>query len=391
MSPLSNAFLREEDLVRMEPFYPLRLLVCEQCYLVQTEEYESPAAIFDSDYGYFSSFSDTWLTHASDYADRMVQRIPLRPDSLVLEIASNDGYLLQYFARQGIPVLGIEPAENVAAVARSKGITTETCFFGARTAEQLVREGRRADLVVGNNVLAHVPDVNDFVEGLKLALKPNGTITMEFPHLLRLLDDTLFDTVYHEHFSYLSLSTAEAIFAREGLVVFDVEELGTHGGSLRIYARHAGHAAAPVSESVHRLRRLEQDRGLGTIEAYDSFGARVVATKWGALEFLMQAAREGRRVVGYGAPAKSTTFLNYCGIRSDLIAFTVDRSPHKQGRFIPGVHLPIRAPEAIDAARPDYVVIFPWNLRTEIAHQMRHISNWGGRFVQFIPELQVLP
>jgi 2-polyprenyl-3-methyl-5-hydroxy-6-metoxy-1,4-benzoquinol methylase len=390
MSPLSNAFLRVEHLGRMEPFYPLRVLVCEECFLVQTEEYESPAAIFDDDYAYYSSFSDSWLQHASDYADRMVDRLRLRSDSLVLEIASNDGYLLQYFAQKGVPVLGIDPADNVAAVARGRGIPTETCFFGTSTAERLAGEGRQADLVVGNNVLAHVPDINDFVQGLKLALKPAGTITMEFPHLLRLLDDTLFDTVYHEHFSYLSLSTAEAIFARHGLVVFDVEELGTHGGSLRIYARHAEASVPPVEERVGRLRRLERERGLGTIEAYDSFGARVIENKWLALEFLLKAAREGKRVAGYGAPAKATTFLNYCGIRSDLVAFTVDRSLHKQGRVIPGVHLPIRAPEAIDEARPDYVVIFPWNLRAEIASQMRHISGWGGRFVQFVPRLQVL-
>lgn len=390
MSPLSNALRRAEDLGRMEPFYPLRLLVCSSCFLVQVEAFESPADIFDADYAYFSSFSASWLAHAQALASRMVTERSLGADSLVVEIASNDGYLLQYFAQRGVPVLGIEPAANVAAEARRKGVATESCFFGAATAARLAGEGRMADLLIGNNVLAHVPDMEDFVSGLKLVLKPGGAISMEFPHLLRLLDDGLFDTIYHEHYSYLSLCTVEAAFARHGLAVVDVEELPTHGGSLRIHARHPSEVpAAAASAALEDLRTREAERGVQSLAAYASFGARVAATRNQALRFLTQAAMDGKRVVGYGAPAKATTFLNYCGIRSDLIAFTVDRSTHKQGRYIPGVHLPILAPEALDAARPDYVVIFPWNLREELAQQLGHVAQWGGRFVQFLPRFEV--
>lgn len=390
MSPLSNALRRAEDLGRMEPFYPLRLLVCPSCFLVQVEAFESPADIFDGDYAYFSSFSESWLAHARALADRMVTERSLGANNLVVEIASNDGYLLQYFAQRGVPVLGIEPAANVAGEARRKGIATESCFFGAATAARLAGEGKMADLLIGNNVLAHVPDIEDFVAGLRLALKPGGAISMEFPHLLRLLDDGLFDTIYHEHYSYLSLSTVEAAFARHGLAVVDVEELSTHGGSLRIHARHAADArSAAVSAALNELRAREADRGVRSVASYTSFGARVAATRNQALRFLTQAAMDGKRVVGYGAPAKATTFLNYCGIRPDLIAFTVDRSTHKQGRYIPGVHLPILAPEALDAARPDYVVIFPWNLRDELVQQLRHVTEWGGRLVQFLPRFEV--
>jgi SAM-dependent methyltransferase len=389
-SPLSNAFLTAEALGGSQAAHPLRLLVCEECHLVQLEEFEAPDVIFDSDYAYFSSFSDSWLQHASRYADDMTGRLALGPGSLVLELASNDGYLLQYFANKGVPVLGVEPAANVAAAAQRKGIPTEICFFGSATARRLAETRGRADLVVGNNVLAHVPDINDFVEGLKQILKPEGTVTMEFPHLLRLLEDGLFDTIYHEHFSYLSLTATEAIFRAHGLTVTDVDEIPTHGGSLRIYARHAERPGATAAAAVEELRRRERERGLASLEVYEAFGNRVREVKRRALEFLVNASREGKRVVGYGAPAKATTFLNYCGIGRELIAFTVDRSPQKQGRFIPGVRVPIHAPEAIDAARPDYVVIFPWNLTAEITAQMSRVADWGGRFVQFIPELRVL-
>jgi len=390
MSPLSNAFLSQADLQRMEPFYPLHAYVCGRCFLVQLQEFQSPEAIF-SDYAYFSSFSDSWLRHAKAYTEAMIPRIHLGPASKVVEIASNDGYLLQYFKARGIPVLGVEPAANVAREAEAKGIPTVVKFFGAETARELAAAGHSADLLLGNNVLAHVPALNDFVEGLRILLKPRGVITMEFPHLLRLMQENQFDTIYHEHFSYLSLITVDKVFSSHGLALFDVEELPTHGGSLRIYARHAGEAGFPVSERVPALLRREQESGLGRIETYGGFAEQVMETKRTLLEFLIQAKRQGKRIAGYGAAAKGNTLLNYCGIRGDFLDYVADRSPHKQGRFLPGTHIPVCAPEKIRENRPDYLLILPWNLKAEIMEQMAEIRRWGGRFVVPIPRVDVLP
>jgi len=389
MSPPSNSFLQAADLNRMERFYPLHAWVCEQCFLVQLEEFETPEQIF-SDYAYFSSYSESWLAHAQAYTQAMTARLGLNATSFVVEIASNDGYLLQYFLAQGVPVLGIEPAANVAAVAEKKGVPTLVKFFGTRTASELAAAGRKADLILGNNVLAHVPDLNDFVRGMALLLKPGGVVTMEFPHLLKLMQENQFDTIYHEHFSYLSFVVAERVFAAHGLTLFDIDEIPTHGGSLRIYARHAANTALPVSAKVAALRAREQAAGLERADTYRSFAERVKATKRSLLKFLIGAKEAGKRVAGYGAPAKGNTLLNYCGVRTDLIEYTVDRSPHKQGRFLPGVHIPIHAPEKIMQARPDYVLILPWNLQQEIVAQMAGIRAWGGRFVVPIPETRVL-
>jgi len=389
MSPPSNSFLQAADLNRMERFYPLHAWVCEQCFLVQLEEFETPEQIF-SDYAYFSSYSESWLAHAQAYTQAMTARLGLNAASFVVEIASNDGYLLQYFVAQGVPVLGIEPAANVAAVAEKKGVPTLVKFFGTRTASELAAAGRKADLILGNNVLAHVPDLNDFVRGMALLLKPGGVVTMEFPHLLKLMQENQFDTIYHEHFSYISFVVAERVFAAHGLTLFDIDEIPTHGGSLRIYARHAANTALPVSAKVAALRAREQAAGLERADTYRSFAERVKATKRSLLKFLIGAKEAGKRVAGYGAPAKGNTLLNYCGVRTDLVEYTVDRSPHKQGRFLPGVHIPIHAPEKIMQARPDYVLILPWNLQQEIVAQMAGIRAWGGRFVVPIPETRVL-
>jgi len=389
MSPPSNSYLNPEDLNRMERFYPLHAWVCEKCFLVQLEEFETPEQIF-SDYAYFSSYSDSWLAHARAYTHAMKQRLGLGPASFVVEIASNDGYLLQYFVEQGVPVLGIEPAANVAAVAERKGVPTLVKFFGTKTAVDLAAAGRKADLILGNNVLAHVPDLNDFVRGMSLLLKPGGVVTMEFPHLLRLMVESQFDTIYHEHFSYLSFLVAERVFAAHGLTLFDVDEMPTHGGSLRIYARHAINAALPVSTKVAELREREGAAGLERADTYRAFAEQVRSAKRGLLKFLIGAKEAGKRVVGYGAPAKGNTLLNYCGVRTDLLEYTVDRSPHKQGRFLPGVHIPVYAPERIMQTRPDYVLILPWNLKDEIVAQMAGIRAWGGRFVLPIPETRVI-
>lgn len=390
MSPLSNSYVKAENLNQVERSYALHAWVCEKCFLVQLEEFETPEQIFGDDYAYFSSYSDSWLAHCKAYTETMARRFGLGRESFVVEIASNDGYLLQYFVAQGVPVLGIEPAANVAAAAEKKGVPTLVKFFGTRTAGELAAQGRKADLILGNNVLAHVPDLNDFVAGMAIALKPGGVVTMEFPHLLRLMQESQFDTIYHEHFSYLSFVVAERVFARHGLTLFDVDEIPTHGGSLRIYARHAANAAQPVSAKVAELRAREQAAGLERADTYRCFAEQVRATKRSLLKFLTDAKAQGKRVVGYGAPAKGNTLLNYCGVRSDLLEFTVDRSPHKQGRFLPGVHIPILAPEAIAKARPDYVLILPWNLQDEIVAQMAGIRAWGGRFVVPIPETRVL-
>ncbi|MBX6362669.1 MAG: methyltransferase domain-containing protein [Gemmatimonadetes bacterium] len=388
-SPLANSYLGAEDLDRDEPVYPLVVFVCAECLLVQIPAVAAPEHIF-SDYAYFSSYSDSWLRHAASYVDIVTERFRLGPSSLVVEVASNDGYLLQFFQRRGIPVLGIEPAANVAAAAREKGIPTRVEFFGTTSARALVAEGTRADLMVGNNVLAHVPSINDFVEGFRILLAPRGVLTMEFPHLMRLMEGNQFDTIYHEHFFYFSFLAVERVFARHCLTIFDVEELPTHGGSLRIYVRHQQSDHEPVTARVDALRRRELDAGFGEIETYRRFNHGIHRAKERLLGFLDAARREGRSVAAYGAPAKGNTLLNFCGVGPDRIAFTVDRSPHKQGRYLPGSHIPIFAPERLAEERPDYVLILPWNLKDEIIERNAFIREWGGRFVIPIPEVQVL-
>ena len=390
MSPLANSYLAADQLDRMEPFYPLHAYVCSNCFLVQLQEFETPEHIF-SDYAYFSSFSDSFVAHAKAYVEEMVTRFGFDETSQVIEIASNDGYLLQFFVAKNIPVLGIEPAANVAKAAEEKGIPTLVQFFNPETATSLSEQGKQADLLLGNNVLAHVPALNEFVRGMKIALKQRGVITMEFPHLLRLMQDNLFDTIYHEHFSYLSLNTVERVFAAHGLRVFDVQEVPTHGGSLRIFATHADNDDRPTEPNVGAVKTAESDAGLQDLDAYRAFSERVKETKRSLLRFLMDAREQGKTVVGYGAPAKANTLLNYCGVRTDLLEYTVDRSPHKQDHFVPGVHVPIYGPERIDETKPDYVLIFPWNLKDEIMKQMAHIRAWGGKFVVPIPSAKVLP
>lgn len=388
MSPLANSYIKPEQQNCMEPFYPLHVYVCDKCLLVQLEQFSSPHDIF-SDYAYFSSFSDSWLAHAKAYVDMIVGRFHLDHTSKVVEIASNDGYLLKNFVARGIPVLGVEPAANVAEVARKNGIDTRVAFFGEKTALDLKTDAWSADLIIGNNVLAHVPDLNDFVKGLKILLKPTGLITMEFPHLVQLMEYNQFDTIYHEHFSYFSFLAVEQVFARHGMRLFDVEELSTHGGSLRIYACHDQDASKPIQFRAQDLKTRETKAGFGELNHYLSFAPKVEATKRKLLSFLISARQEGKRVVGYGAPAKGNTLLNYCGVRTDLIDYTVDRSPHKQGHFLPGVHIPIYAPEQIRRTRPDYVLILPWNLKDEVIQQMAFIREWGGKFVVPIPEVTV--
>ena len=388
MSPLCESYLSADHLNQMEPFYPLHVYVCEKCFLVQLQEYVTPEHIF-SDYAYFSSYSDSWLAHASKYTAQMVERFAVGAQSLVVEVASNDGYLLQYFVEKQIPVLGIEPAANVAAVAVQKGVSTLVKFFGTETARELAASSKKADLLLGNNVLAQVPDLNDFVAGMKILLKPAGVITMEFPHLQRLMEQNQFDTIYHEHFSYFSLVTVEKIFAAHGLTLFDVEELHTHGGSLRIYARHAEDSSKPVSAHITELRAREESMGYSRIETYSRFAEQVKETKRKLLEFLIEAKRSGKKIAGYGAPGKGNTLLNYCAIRTDFLDYTVDRNPHKHGRFLPGTHVPIYPPDRIRETRPDYVLILPWNLKDEIIKQNGFIREWGGMFVVPIPEVKV--
>jgi 2-polyprenyl-3-methyl-5-hydroxy-6-metoxy-1,4-benzoquinol methylase len=385
-SPLANSYLAAEDLSKMEPFYPLKAYVCGRCFLVQLEEFETPQHIF-SNYAYFSSFSESWLRHAKLYTDQMVTRFNLTSKSQVIEIASNDGYLLQYFVEKGIPVLGIEPAANVAEASMKKGIPTLVKFFGDKTARDLVAEGTTADLLLGNNVLAHVPNLNDFVRGLKTMLAPHGVITMEFPHLMRLMSENQFDTIYHEHFSYFSFITVEQVFKGHGLTLFDVEELPTHGGSLRIYGRHGDDHSQPVSKAVEVLRRREEEAGFRDLGHYVSFSDGVNETKRKLLAFLIEAKNGGKTVVAYGAAAKGNTLLNYCGIRTDFIDYVVDRSPHKQGRFLPGTRIPIRHPDSIRLTKPDYLLVLPWNLKDEVIQQMAFIRGWGGRFLVPIPRV----
>ena len=388
MSPLCESFPSATDLNRGEVYYPLHVYVCEKCFLVQLEQYESPEDIF-SDYAYFSSYSDSWLKHAENYCDKMIKQFELNRKSLVIEAASNDGYLLQYFVRQNIPVLGIEPAANVAKVAVEKGVPTLVKFLGAQLANQLVAEGRSADLVLGNNVLAQVPDLNDFVEGLKILLKPEGVLTLEFPHLLRLIESNEFDTIYHEHFSYFSMLSIVKILEAHGLNVFDVEELTTHGGSLRVYACYRDAKTHRLNPRVSHLISAEEKAGLGSVKGYKNFAQQVKQTKIALVDFLLDAARQGKTVAGYGAPGKSATLLHYCGIGKDLIEYTVDRSPHKQGRYLPGTHIPIYHPDRLRETKPNYVIILPWNLKDEIMGQLQYIREWGGKFVVPIPKVSV--
>jgi SAM-dependent methyltransferase len=389
MSPPCQTHITTEQLNAMEAFYPLHAMVCDKCWLVQLQEYVAPQDIF-SEYAYFSSYSDSWVEHARRYTVAMRERFGIGAHSLVMEIASNDGYLLQHFVKAGVPVLGIEPAANVAKVAIEKGIRTEVQFLGRKTAADIVARYGQADLVLGNNVLAHVPDLNDFVGGMKILLKPGGIITMEFPHLLRLMNENQFDTIYHEHFSYFSFTTVTKVFAAHGITLFDVEELPTHGGSLRIYGRHVDDTAKAVTERAKELLAREESLGYTRLETYSRFGEQVKATKRLLLEFLIKAKNAGKTIVGYGAPGKGATLLNYCGIRTDFLDYTVDRNPYKQGKYTPGTHIPIRDPSEIRRTRPDYVLVLPWNLIDEIAEQHAYIKEWGGKFVVPIPRVRVL-
>jgi SAM-dependent methyltransferase len=388
MSPLCQTHITREQLNGMEPFYPLHALVCTHCWLVQLQEFVAPADIF-SEYAYFSSFADSWVEHARYYTEHMIERFGISSSSLVMEIASNDGYLLQHFVSKGVPVLGIEPAANVARVAVEKGVRTDVCFFGRESARRIAHQYGKPDLLLGNNVLAHVPDLNDFVAGMKVLLKSGGMITMEFPHLFQLMQDNQFDTIYHEHFSYFSFTTVSRVFAHHGLVLFDVEELPTHGGSLRIYGRHDDNTK-PLTERASELLARERKLGVERLETYQNFGEQVRETKRKLLHFLIEVKRNGKRVVGYGAPGKGNTLLNYCGIRTDFLDFTVDRNPYKQGKYTPGTHIPIFSPEHIAQARPDYILILPWNLQNEIIAQLAYVREWGGRFVVPIPEVRVI-
>jgi len=389
MSPLCQTHITTEQLNQVEQFYPLHAYVCDHCFLVQLEEFVAPSEIFD-DYPYLSSYSDSWVEHARRYTEVMRTRLHLGSHSLVIELASNDGYLLQHFVAANIPVLGVEPAANVARIAERKGIRTAVEFFGMDTAAKLKRTFGRPDLLLGNNVLAHVPNINDFVGGMKLLLKADGLITMEFPHLMQLIRENQFDTIYHEHFSYLSFLVVERIFRHHGLRLFDVEELPTHGGSLRIYACHEEDGQQPTTPAVAALRNKELAQGLADLETYGRFEERVKETKRAILEFLIAAKRQGKRIVGYGAPGKGNTLLNYCGIRTDFLDFTVDRNPLKQGKYTPGTHIPILAPEAIRQARPDYIFILPWNLKDEIVPSISYVRDWGAKFVVPIPHLSIV-
>ncbi len=388
-SPASNSFLSKEQLNEPEVFYPLKVYTCHNCFLVQVDEYKKSGAIFNSDYVYFSSFSTSWLAHSKEYTDKMTERFSLNERSKVIEIASNDGYLLQYFKEKNMPVLGIEPTSNTAKVAIEKGIETVVDFFGIPLANELVSKGIKADLLLGNNVLAHVPDIVDFVGGMRILLKDDGIITMEFPHLLQLIDHNQFDTIYHEHFSYLSLFTVKQIFESAGLKIFDVDELQTHGGSLRIYATHKENALQPVSENVKNLLQKEIAKGINDLTYYQNFQAKALEIKLQLLEFLTSQKNEKKKIAGYGAAAKGNTLLNYCGIKNDLIEFVADANPYKQNKFLPGSHIPVMSEQELKEFKPDFVIIFPWNLKTEITTQLDYIREWDGKFVTPIPELQI--
>jgi SAM-dependent methyltransferase len=389
-SPLCQRHVTPERFNHAEPVYPLHVYVCERCFLVQLPEYVAREEIFDNEYGYFSSFSESWLRHAASYVAMMIPRFSLGPSSKVVEVASNDGYLLQYFVKAGVPVLGIEPTANTAAVAIENGVRTVMRFFGKDTARSIRADEGPADLILGNNVLAHVPDINDFVGGMKILLGPGGVVTMEFPQLLHLIERNYWDTIYHEHFSYLSFTTVEKIFASHGLTLFDVDDLPTHGGSIRIYGRHAEDAAKPVHARVAAMKEREAKAGHFDLEYYRGFGERVKESKRALLEFLTSVKRAGKSVAAYGAPGKGNTLLNYCGIRTDFIDYTVDRSPHKQGNYLPGTRIPIHAPDKINETKPDYLLLLPWNLKDEIMRQMSHVRSWGGKFVVPIPRVEVL-
>jgi 2-polyprenyl-3-methyl-5-hydroxy-6-metoxy-1,4-benzoquinol methylase len=387
-TPVSNSFLTLEQLTAPEIYYPLKVFTCSNCFLVQLDEYKKATEIFSDDYVYFSSYSRTWLEHAKNYVHKIVQRKALNSQSLVVEIASNDGYLLQYFKEINIPVLGIEPSGSVAKAAQEKGVETLIAFFGATLAQKLVAENKQADLLVGNNVLAHVPDINDFVKGLQILLKPDGMVTLEFPHLLNLINEIQFDTIYHEHFSYLSFISVQRIFESQGLELFDVEALSTHGGSIRIYGQHPG--VRPISTAVMELITKETAAGMKEMDYYQGFQQKVNLLKYDLLRFLIAQKMAGKRVAGYGAAAKGNTFLNYCGIKPDLLAMVADASPAKQQKYLPGSHIPVVSENELRDYKPDFVLILPWNIKTEIMEQLAYIRTWGGKFVIAIPRLQVL-
>jgi len=389
LSPLCQTHIEPEQLGAPESFYPLHALLCDRCWLVQLEEFVAPSEIF-SEYAYFSSYADSWVEHARRYVEKMCKEFAIGRDGLVVEIASNDGYLLQHFVARDVPVLGVEPAVNVAKSAIEKGVRTEVLFFGREAAAMLAARYGQPDLLLGNNVLAHVPDLNDFVTGMKLLLKPGGVITMEFPHLLRLIEGNQFDTIYHEHFSYFSFLTAHRVFAQHGLRLFDVEELSTHGGSLRIYGQHDDDMSRLPTDRVTELLARERSLGYESLEPYQRFGEQVRETKRKVLEFLIMAKRAGKQIAGYGAPGKGNTLLNYCGIRTDFLDYTVDRNPYKQGKFTPGTRIPILHPDKIRETRPDYIFVLPWNLAGEIMQQLAYVREWGAKFVIPIPSLRVV-
>lgn len=389
MSPIANDMLTKEKLNSMEPFFPLHVYVCEKCFLVQLPEHQSPDAIFNSEYTYFSSYSESWLRHAKKYVDMMTDRFSFDENSLVVELASNDGYLLQYFKEKNVPVLGIEPAGNAAQVAIDKGIPSLVKFFGINTATELVNEGKKADLILGNNVLAHVPDINDFVGGIKHLLKPDGVVTVEYPHLMSLMEKNQFDTIYHEHFSYLSLSVVDEIFQHHGLKLFDVQQLASHGGSVRVFACHAENNNLAPTSNLKEMLKEEQENGFRNLTHYLDYREKVNLTKRKLLDFLIQQKENGKTIVGYGAPAKGNTLLNYCGVRTDFLDYTVDLSPHKQNKFLPGTHIPVYAPEKILETKPDFILILPWNLRKEISEQMKQVRDWGCKFVVTMPSLEI--
>ena len=389
-SPASNSFLTAEELNEPEVFYPLKVYTCSNCFLIQVDEYKKSDTIFNNDYVYFSSYSKSWLAHAKNYTDLMIARFGFNTQSNVIEIASNDGYLLQYFKEKQVPVLGIEPTANTAKVAEEKGIPSVIDFFGVRLATKLAAENKKADLLLGNNVLAHVPDIVDFVAGMKIILKETGVITMEFPHLVQLIDNSQFDTIYHEHFSYLSFYTVQQIFASQSLQLFDVDEIPTHGGSLRIYAKHADDDSHPVSENVAILLKKEMDKGITSSVYYKNFQQKALKIKLDITDFIIQQKRKGKRVAAYGAAAKGNTLLNYCGIKKDMVDFVVDANPHKQNKFLPGSHIPVVNEEYLKKEKPDFVIILPWNLKEEIAGQLEYIKEWGGRFVVPVPALEII-
>ncbi|GBD89729.1 hypothetical protein BMS3Abin04_00437 [bacterium BMS3Abin04] len=389
MSPLCESYLNENELNRVEPFYPLHLYVCENCFLVQLQEYVDPEEIF-TEYAYFSSYSQSWLEHAKRYSENMVKRFKINQNSFVVEIASNDGYLLQNFIENKIPVLGIEPAANVAKVAMEKNINTMVEFFSEKLAEEIIKNNEKADLIIGNNVLAQVPDLNDFIKGVKTLLAPNGIITFEFPHLMHLVKQRQFDTIYHEHFSYFSFYTIEKIFSYHGLKIFDVEELKTHGGSLRIYGCHIEDSTKLISKNVDRLRNNEIVEGISKVEYYTNFQEEIFALKREILDFFIKAKEKNKIICGYGAPGKGNTLLNFCGIRTDFLEFTVDRNPYKQGKFLPGTHIPIYSPEKIAERKPDYIFILPWNLKDEIINQLSFTGKWGAKFIIPIPKIEII-